>query len=252
MDLSKTTTIHEASPSVVRCSNRWHAKIRIIRETGRIFVVSLLKGIVKEGQSVRLRECFFPGNTPSCRSLSLILPSQSCRTTLTYHVPLSFCVYGPRMSLLLWCHRFRHELPKENGLEKQNIQDRYYGRNDPVAKKILNKHAAAQGLIPPEDQSVVRNFSYLSRSYSSPHLVEGRLRYIVVPSLDRYADPPLLLHLFLVLALLFPVVFPASASAPPPHRRPSSSSPSLSVKNPTSGPPFSRAVPSSPTPTSKT
>lgn len=50
---------------------------------------------------------------------------------------------------------FTHELPKENGLEKQNIVDRYHGRNDPVAKKMLNQHAAKQGLVAPEDKSVV-------------------------------------------------------------------------------------------------
>lgn len=49
---------------------------------------------------------------------------------------------------------FTHELPKENGLEKQNIVDRYHGRNDPVAKKMLNQHAAKQGLVAPEDKSV--------------------------------------------------------------------------------------------------
>ncbi len=49
----------------------------------------------------------------------------------------------------------RHEVPKENGLEKQNIQDRYYGRNDPVAKKILREKAEEVGLKAPEDPSVV-------------------------------------------------------------------------------------------------
>jgi pre-mRNA-splicing factor RBM22/SLT11 len=47
-------------------------------------------------------------------------------------------------------------MPKNDELSKQNIQDRYYGRNDPVASKILNTHAAKQGLQPPEDQAVVR------------------------------------------------------------------------------------------------
>ena len=30
----------------------------------------------------------------------------------------------------------RHELPVENGLAHQNIKDRFYGHNDPVAKKM--------------------------------------------------------------------------------------------------------------------
>ena len=50
----------------------------------------------------------------------------------------------------------RHEMPKENGLEKQNIQDRYYGRNDPVAKKFLQGVAESKGLKAPEDKEIVR------------------------------------------------------------------------------------------------
>lgn len=43
----------------------------------------------------------------------------------------------------------------KNELSKQNIQDRYFGRNDPVARKILAGHAETQGLQPPEDETVV-------------------------------------------------------------------------------------------------
>lgn len=53
---------------------------------------------------------------------------------------------------------YRHEKPVENELSKQNIQDRYYGRNDPVAKKILLTHASSMGLQPPDDQSVTSLF----------------------------------------------------------------------------------------------
>lgn len=59
----------------------------------------------------------------------------------------------PRLELIA-----RHEMPKENGLEKQNIQDRYYGRNDPVAKKILQGVAESKGLKAPEDKDIVRIF----------------------------------------------------------------------------------------------
>lgn len=52
---------------------------------------------------------------------------------------------------------FRHEVPEKNELSKQNIQDRYFGNNDPVARKILAGHAEQQGLKPPEDESVVRS-----------------------------------------------------------------------------------------------
>ena len=51
----------------------------------------------------------------------------------------------------------RHEMPIVNELSKQNIQDRYHGRNDPVAKKIMTTHAQSMGLQPPEDQTIVRS-----------------------------------------------------------------------------------------------
>lgn len=50
----------------------------------------------------------------------------------------------------------RHEKPVDNGLANQNMQDRYHGRNDPVARKIMTQHADAQGLAAPEDTSIVR------------------------------------------------------------------------------------------------
>jgi len=49
---------------------------------------------------------------------------------------------------------YRHEKPVENELSHQNMQDRYYGRNDPVARKIMSIHADSQGLAPPDDQSI--------------------------------------------------------------------------------------------------
>jgi pre-mRNA-splicing factor RBM22/SLT11 len=53
---------------------------------------------------------------------------------------------------------YRHEKPVDNELAHQNMQDRYHGRNDPVANKILGGHAEAQGLIPPEDITIVSPF----------------------------------------------------------------------------------------------
>lgn len=53
----------------------------------------------------------------------------------------------------------RHEMPKENETHKpsqQSLVDRYYGRNDPVAKKILSQNAESKGLKAPEDKSIVR------------------------------------------------------------------------------------------------
>ncbi|KAI0810863.1 pre-mRNA-splicing factor SLT11 [Irpex lacteus] len=53
---------------------------------------------------------------------------------------------------------YRHEKPVENELSKQNIKDRYHGRSDPVAHKILNTHAKNMGLVPPEDQAITSIF----------------------------------------------------------------------------------------------
>ncbi|KAG2078151.1 hypothetical protein BDR04DRAFT_1087876 [Suillus decipiens] len=53
---------------------------------------------------------------------------------------------------------FRHEKPVENALSHQNIQDRYHGNNDPVARKILANHSEAQGLKPPEDENITSLF----------------------------------------------------------------------------------------------
>jgi len=50
---------------------------------------------------------------------------------------------------------FRHEVPEENGLQKQSLVDRYYGRNDPVAKKIMKEQAESKGMKAPEDTTVV-------------------------------------------------------------------------------------------------
>jgi pre-mRNA-splicing factor RBM22/SLT11 len=50
---------------------------------------------------------------------------------------------------------YRHEMPVENELAQQNMVDRYHGRNDPVARKIMSTHAKTQGLEPPEDSSIV-------------------------------------------------------------------------------------------------
>lgn len=59
-------------------------------------------------------------------------------------------------------------MPVQNELSKQNIQDRYHGHNDPVAKKILSQHATAMGLQPPEDQNVVRDFLLPYTTFRSP------------------------------------------------------------------------------------
>uniref|UniRef100_A0A2P2MKJ7 Uncharacterized protein n=1 Tax=Rhizophora mucronata TaxID=61149 RepID=A0A2P2MKJ7_RHIMU len=49
---------------------------------------------------------------------------------------------------------YRHEMPVTGELSQQNIKDRYYGVNDPVALKLLSKAGEMPSLEPPEDESI--------------------------------------------------------------------------------------------------
>ncbi|KAG7672014.1 hypothetical protein Ndes2526B_g07031 [Nannochloris sp. 'desiccata'] len=53
---------------------------------------------------------------------------------------------------------YRHEMPTDGPLSQQNIKDRYYGTNDPVAAKMLAKAATMQKLTPPEDRTIMTLF----------------------------------------------------------------------------------------------
>lgn len=50
----------------------------------------------------------------------------------------------------------RHEKPTDpdDPLADQNIKDRYYGINDPVADKLLKRASAMPRLDPPEDKTI--------------------------------------------------------------------------------------------------
>ncbi|KAL5511132.1 SLT11 [Sanghuangporus vaninii] len=80
---------------------------------------------------------------------------------------------------------YRHEMPEDNELSKQNMQDRYYGRKDPVARKILGLNAENQGLKPPEDKSITSLFlSSLPQSAT-----EQAIRTQIVQTLPASAAP---------------------------------------------------------------
>ena len=51
----------------------------------------------------------------------------------------------------------RHEMPTDpnDPLATQNIKDRFYGANDPVADKLLKRAAAMPRLEPPTDRTVM-------------------------------------------------------------------------------------------------
>ena len=49
---------------------------------------------------------------------------------------------------------YRHEMPTTGDLAHQNIKDRYYGVNDPVARKMMNRADQMPKLTPPEDTTI--------------------------------------------------------------------------------------------------
>ncbi|PKU84628.1 zinc finger CCCH domain-containing protein 40-like [Dendrobium catenatum] len=49
---------------------------------------------------------------------------------------------------------YRHEMPVTGELSQQNIKDRYYGVNDPVALKLLGKAGEMSSLAPPDDETI--------------------------------------------------------------------------------------------------
>lgn len=53
---------------------------------------------------------------------------------------------------------YRHEMPTTGELANQNIKDRYFGVNDPVAKKMMGRVHNLPQLQPPEDTSITTLF----------------------------------------------------------------------------------------------
>lgn len=74
------------------------------------------------------------------------------------HIPCDAVVSVPSFEPSV----LRHEKPTEGPLANQNIRDRYYGNNDPVARKMLRNFAEEKGLAPPEDTSIVSNHPLLA------------------------------------------------------------------------------------------
>lgn len=56
----------------------------------------------------------------------------------------------------LWFTNTRHEMPtdKADPLSHQNIRDRFYGQEDPVAAKMLARQDQLPKLEPPEDEGI--------------------------------------------------------------------------------------------------
>lgn len=91
-------------------------------------------------------------------------------------VQVRFTQLSPNVhtELLLTCPRLyffcRHESPAPSAptSAKQSITDRYHGRNDSVANRLLRDNAAQAGLTPPEDESIVRSCSPSYPPVTSP------------------------------------------------------------------------------------
>ena len=77
---------------------------------------------------------------------------------------------------------FSHDTPKpvDDKLSVQNIKDRFYGTNDPVAEKLLSRAKAAPKLVVPTDQSITT--LYIGNLGSNGELVvnEQDLRFVFV------------------------------------------------------------------------
>ncbi|XP_010456427.1 PREDICTED: zinc finger CCCH domain-containing protein 4-like [Camelina sativa] len=88
---------------------------------------------------------------------------------------------------------FRHEMPKTGELSHQNIKDRYYGVNDPVAMKLLGKAGEMSTLKPPEDESIKTlyngglNSSILEQDIHNQFYAYGEIESIRVLAEKGYA-----------------------------------------------------------------
>eukprot|EP00298_Acanthocystis_sp_HF-20_P015051 c21007_g1_i2.p2 GENE.c21007_g1_i2~~c21007_g1_i2.p2 ORF type:complete len:444 (-),score=214.67 c21007_g1_i2:17-1348(-) len=49
---------------------------------------------------------------------------------------------------------YRHEMPSTGELAHQDLKDRYYGQNDPVANKMLRQAKQINEVDPPEDETI--------------------------------------------------------------------------------------------------
>jgi len=90
---------------------------------------------------------------------------------------------------------YRHEKPTDpdDPLADQNIKDRYYGVNDPVADKLLKRAAAMPRLEPPEDKSITTLYvgnlgDRIGEKELRDHFYQyGELRSINVVAKQQYA-----------------------------------------------------------------
>lgn len=107
---------------------------------------------------------------------------------------------------------FRHEKPTDpdDPLADQNLKDRYYGVNDPVAAKLMQRAHAMPSSAPPDDRTIttlyvgnlgdddeigeqdLRDFFYQFGEIRSVHIAAGRgcafIQYTTRDAAERAAD----------------------------------------------------------------
>ena len=69
----------------------------------------------------------------------------------------AFYGYGIVIEADIHClYLYRHDRPTDpdDPLADQNMKDRFYGQNDPVAAKLLNRYSQMPKIAPPEDKSI--------------------------------------------------------------------------------------------------
>ena len=62
--------------------------------------------------------------------------------------------FVPPLCCSFWTHRHEKPTDPDDPLADQNIKDRYYGINDPVADKLLKRASTMPRLDPPEDKTI--------------------------------------------------------------------------------------------------
>ncbi|KAI8816206.1 uncharacterized protein EV422DRAFT_298380 [Fimicolochytrium jonesii] len=88
---------------------------------------------------------------------------------------------------------YRHELPIKNDMSHQNIRDRYYGKNDPVAGRMLNRTDKASSLQTPEDKTITSLFltgvdeSLTEQDLQSHFYAFGEIKSVVLIAKSKVA-----------------------------------------------------------------
>ena len=84
---------------------------------------------------------------------SFLLPSSS---SSLFHIIPSHSYLLPSFPPSLTLSLLRHEMPTDpnDPLSHQNLKDRYYGVNDPVAEKLMSQASDMPMLSAPDDRSI--------------------------------------------------------------------------------------------------